>query len=295
MASSLRAKVKGVFGNDALDWLDRSYLTDWVVVATFWLFSELANTLPVFERDFYVTDPVINHPHRKSQIGGTLNHFIALLVPAIIVVGVSLFRLSFVTLHHGVLALLAGRGMARVSTNVLKARVGRLRPDFLARCKWDGLAKKCAGKAADILDGRRSFPSGHSSAAFAGMTFLSFWLAGQTAAWCFHAPLPAASFRSSRLGRFSLALVPLWWATFVAVTRLEDYRHHKEDVIAGGIIGVVCASISYLAFWPSPFAPRNFASYDYGQPRLPHTEEDRRRQTAADFELTRLEEDDMDV
>ncbi|KAJ7224159.1 lipid phosphate phosphatase 1 [Mycena pura] len=290
---ALQARIKRAFGNDALDWLDRSYLTDWVVVAAFWLLSELADQLTVFERDFYPTDPIINHPHKKSQIGGTLNHFIALLVPGAIVAVISLYHLSFVALHHGILALLAGRGLTRLFTTVLKNKVGRLRPDFLARCKWDDIKKHCNGKKADILDGRRSFPSGHSSAVFAGMTFLSFWLAGQTAAWCFHTPLPAASLRSSRLGRFTLTLLPLWWAMFVAVTRLEDYRHHKEDVIAGGLIGFLCAVVCYLAFWPSPFTARSFTSYAYGQPRLAYAEENARRQTDADFELSRLEEDDM--
>ncbi|KAF8216613.1 lipid phosphate phosphatase 1 [Mycena galopus ATCC 62051] len=291
---ALQTRIKRIFGNDALDWLDRSYLTDWIVVASFWILSEFAGQLPVFERDFYVADPVINHPHKKSQIGGTLNHFIALLVPAAVVLALGLLRLSFVAIHHGILALLAGRGMSRLFTNVLKNRVGRLRPDFLARCKWDEVALKCTGKQSDILDGRRSFPSGHSSAAFAGMTFLSFWIAGQTAAWCFQAPLPVASLRSSRLLRFSLTLLPLWWAIFVAVTRLEDYRHHKEDVIAGGIIGALCSAICYLAFWPSPFSARSFSTY-YGQPRLISSENDRRQQANADFELTRLEADDMDV
>jgi hypothetical protein len=72
-------------------------------------------------------------------------------------------------------------------------------------------------------------------------------------------------------------------------------RHHKEDVIAGGLIGVLCGAICYLAFWPSPFSARSFSSYHYGQPRLIYSEDDRRRQANADFELTRLEEDDMDV
>ncbi|KAJ6619888.1 phosphatidic acid phosphatase type 2/haloperoxidase [Mycena sp. CBHHK59/15] len=233
---AIKARIKAVFGHDALDWLDRSYVTDWIVVATLWVLSEFALHLPVFERDFFETDPAINHPHKHSQIGGVLNHFIALLVPAAAVSIGGIFRRSLAELHHGLLALLAGRGLARLFTDVLKNRVGRLRPDFLARCKWDKVAMKCKGKTADILDGRRSFPSGHSTAAFAGMTFLSFWLAGQTAAWCFHAPVPAASFRSSRLWRFLLSLLPLCWATFVAVTRLEDYRHHKEDVIAGGLL-----------------------------------------------------------
>ncbi|KAJ7170481.1 lipid phosphate phosphatase 1 [Mycena crocata] len=287
---SLQGRIQRIFGNDALDWLDRSYLTDWIVVATFWLLSEFAANLTVFERDFYVSDPVINHPHKHNQIGGALNHFLALLIPGAVVTVVSLYRLSFVSLHHGLLALLAGRGMARLFTNVLKNRVGRLRPDFLARCKWDDVTLKCAGKAADILDGRRSFPSGHSSAAFSGMTFLSFWIAGQTSAWC-NAPLPAASLRSSRLGRLSLTLLPFCWATFVGVTRLEDYRHHKEDVIAGGFIGILCAVICYLVFWPSPFTARNAS----GQPRLMYSDEERRRQANADFELARLEEDEQDV
>lgn len=72
-------------------------------------------------------------------------------------------------------------------------------------------------------------------------------------------------------------------------------RHHKEDVIAGGLIGVLCGAICYLAFWPSPFSARSFSSYHYGQPRLIYSEDDRRRQANADFELTRLEEDDIDV
>ncbi|KAJ7255503.1 lipid phosphate phosphatase 1 [Mycena haematopus] len=295
----LQTRIKGIFGYDALDWLDRSYLTDWIVVASFWILSELADHLPVFERDFYATDPVINHPHKKSQIGGPLNHFIALLVPAAIVLALGLLRHSFVTIHHGILALLAGRGMARLFTAVLKTSlhftIGRLRPDFLARCKWDEVAMKCTGKHNDILDGRKSFPSGHSSAAFAGMTFLSFWLAGQTAAWCFQAPLPIVSLLSSRLLRFSLTLLPLWWAMFVAVTRLEDYKHHKEDVITGGIIGALCSAICYLALWPSPLSTRSFTPYYCGQPRLISSQNDARQQANANFELTRLEEDDMDV
>ncbi|KAJ7623136.1 lipid phosphate phosphatase 1 [Roridomyces roridus] len=269
-----------------------SYLTDWSVVAAFWILSELANHLPVFERDFSLSDTLISHPHKPSQITGTVNHFIALLVPAAILLVASLLQRSFFAFHNGLLALLAGRGMARLFTNVLKARVGRLRPDFLARCKWNEIAQKCTGKAATVLDGRKSFPSGHSSAAFAGMAFLSFWLAGQTAGWCFQVPVPAASIRSSRLARLSVTLMPLCWAVYVAVTRLEDYRHHKEDVLAGAAIGIVCAAV-YLAFWPSPLSVRSFASHTYGQPRQLHEGDERRRGTF-DMELTRLE-DDMDA
>ena len=73
------------------------------------------------------------------------------------------------------------------------------------------------------MDGRRSFPSGHSSTAFAGMTFLSLWLAGMTGAWCLTQPVPGRSFLQSKLARLTLSLSPLAFATWVAVSRVEDY------------------------------------------------------------------------
>lgn len=78
-------------------------------------------------------------------------------------------------------------------------------------------------KPVAIFKGRLSFPSGHSSTAFSGMTFISLWLAGRSAAWCFNIPMPANSLRSSRIGNFCLTLLPLIWATFVAITRMQDY------------------------------------------------------------------------
>lgn len=74
-----------------------------------------------------------------------------------------------------------------------------------------------------IVDGRKSFPSGHSSTAFSGMFFLSLWTAGQTAAWCFNVQMPPRSLRSSRMTSFFLSLLPLFWATHVAVTRIQDH------------------------------------------------------------------------
>jgi diacylglycerol diphosphate phosphatase / phosphatidate phosphatase len=85
------------------------------------------------------------------------------------------------------------------------------------------LSHFASSKMSTVLDGRKSFPSGHSSGAFAGMTFLSLWLAGKTAAWCFHSPSSVISGRTTRLGALSLTFIPLSWATFVALSRVEDY------------------------------------------------------------------------
>jgi diacylglycerol diphosphate phosphatase / phosphatidate phosphatase len=80
-----------------------------------------------------------------------------------------------------------------------------------------------SSKATDIMEGRRSFPSGHSSTAFAGMVFLSLFLAGLTHAWCFNQPSQGRNLLSSRLARLCISLLPIAWATWVAVSRLEDY------------------------------------------------------------------------
>ncbi|KAL1747844.1 phosphatidic acid phosphatase type 2/haloperoxidase [Schizophyllum fasciatum] len=165
---------------------------------------------------------------------------------------VGIKRRSLMDIHHGALALAASRGWTASVTEFVKHLVGRLRPDFLYRCQWDAATASCTGKLATIEEGRKSFPSGHSSTAFSGMMLLTLWIAGQTGAWCFSGSAPA-SIVPSRMLRFLLAMIPLIWATWVAISRLEDYRHHKEDVIVGSLLGAGFATISYLMYWPSPF------------------------------------------
>ncbi|KIK08841.1 hypothetical protein K443DRAFT_493371 [Laccaria amethystina LaAM-08-1] len=228
-----------------------------------------------------------------NQVTSFWNHIVALFVPIIIFMVVGGLRRSLLEIHHGILAVLAALGLARLITQFLKHRVGRLRPDFLARCKWDKVLEACTGKEQTIVDGRKSFPSGHSSTAFSGMFLLSLWLAGQTAAWCFHVPRPARTISSSQMTRFILTLLPISWATFVAISRVEDYRHHKEDVIVGSLIGIASAWICYLIFWPNPFSAANFDQRAFGHPRLLYTDKEYER--TVDFELTALEDDAANV
>jgi len=177
-------------------------------------------------------------PTKKNQVGSFLNDAIALVGPLSVFLVVGCIKRSLLVIHHAAIGVCAARGLARLVTEILKHSVGRLRPDFLDRCKWDSIVKECTGHKHTVLDGRKSFPSGHSSTAFSGMFFLSLWMAGQTAAWCFSIPKSPRTLRSSRMLAFLLTLLPIFWATHVAVTRIQDYRHHKEDVIVGSFFGL---------------------------------------------------------
>jgi diacylglycerol diphosphate phosphatase/phosphatidate phosphatase len=82
----LTSKIKGIFGQDSLDWIDRRYLIDWycrqfraststfltestfrAVAILIWGLSGFASHSPVFEREFMLDDPLINHPHTHQQ------------------------------------------------------------------------------------------------------------------------------------------------------------------------------------------------------------------------------------
>ncbi|KAH8110785.1 lipid phosphate phosphatase 1 [Phellopilus nigrolimitatus] len=284
--------LKSYYGSDALEWFDGSYIGDWLITTLLWFISGLIDRFTVFEREFSLEDPLIGHPHTKQQIGGHTNNVIAIALPLSFILFTSLSRRSIIDLHHGSLGLWVSRSLSHFITEFLKNRVGRLRPDFLARCKWGEALNQCTGTFNDILDGRKSFPSGHSSAAFSGMTYLFLWLSARTVAWSFGTPLPARNpfIFASRTGRISVTLVPLLFATWVAISRVEDYRHHKEDVIVGSMIGIVCGVIGYLSYWPNPFSHRHHANRIAAEPRMLYRSNDTEDVSNNGYELAHLED-----
>ena len=56
---------------------------------------------------------------------------------------------------------------------IMKKYVGYLRPHFYQRCQFDATALDCQS---DIIDARKSFPSGHASTSFCAMTLLTLYL-----------------------------------------------------------------------------------------------------------------------
>ncbi|KAF9644655.1 lipid phosphate phosphatase 1 [Thelephora ganbajun] len=237
------ASLRQWFAKDSWDWFNRNYIIDWVFVFAFWLISHLISFIPIFERNIPLKDESIGHKHTHEQISSETNRLISLSIPLTITTAIGFVRRSSVHIHHSWLSALAGSGLTRLVTEFLKNRVGRLRPDFLSRCKWDDDLKACTGALSSVQGGRKSFPSGHSSTAFAGMTFFVLYLVSQS-----------AGYTSSKLCRLFIITLPLFYATWVAITRVEDYRHHVGDVVVGGIIGLVSSAVCFLTYWHNPFS-----------------------------------------
>jgi diacylglycerol diphosphate phosphatase / phosphatidate phosphatase len=53
------------------------------------------------------------------------------------------------------------------------------------------------------------------------------------------------------LVRVLVALAPLMGAAWIAISRLEDYRHDVFDVTCGSFLGMLMAYFSYRRYYPS--------------------------------------------
>lgn len=128
-------------------------------------------------------------------------------------------------------------------------RYGCPRPDFLRRCLPKGfnpLAPQydqldpipvCTGDKYSVLEGRRSFPSGHSSYTFSVYGFIALYF--------YHYLLaPFSTYIGGwRLFSFFISLIP---SLYCAISRTSDYRHHPLDVVVGSLLGFF---VSYTCYW----------------------------------------------
>lgn len=140
---------------------------------------------------------------------------ISSLAPAILMLAINLISIqSLWDLHNSWLGLTLSLTLTGLISNLVKVCVGRPRPgslfafsdsvqclmialpvDLISRCVpspdardkpvW-GLSNHTICTQTDeriLRDGFRSFPSGHASLSFAGLGFLTFYLAGKLRLW----------------------------------------------------------------------------------------------------------------
>ncbi|XP_015693877.1 lipid phosphate phosphatase 2-like isoform X2 [Oryza brachyantha] len=224
----------------------RLHMYDWIVLILLVAVDGILNVIEPFHR-FVGSDMMtdLRYPMKDNTVPFWAVPIIGIIGPIIIITGIYFKRRNVYDFHHAILVLITA-----VITDAIKDGVGRPRPDFFWRCFPDGLPAYdtvttgvlCHGEASVIKEGHKSFPSGHTSWSFAGLGFLSWYVAGKIKAFD----------RRGHVAKLCIVLLPLILAALVAVSRVDDYWHHWQDVFAGGILGLVVSSFCYLQFFPMP-------------------------------------------
>ncbi|KAH9140128.1 hypothetical protein AeRB84_015592 [Aphanomyces euteiches] len=154
------------------------------------------------------------------------------------------------------LTLITATTLTQLFTNFAKVVVGRFRPSFYDMCDWDmsvvwdGVTNLCRDPDGE-KEGRKSFPSGHSSGAFSTLFLLTLYLLGRS-------KVLTSSVLSSERGilvsiQFFAAFIPTMLAVWICITRSQDNWHHYSDILAGIVIGAASSLFAYTQNYASPF------------------------------------------
>lgn len=219
-------------------------VSDILIRAMFWFLFVWLELSEPFIRDIQPEELYLyKYPNRTSIVPNYYLWVLCLVLP-ICFVTVKYFktkdRSDFI---NCLMCITLALGMNGFLTSLIKVCVGRPRPDFYYRCfpEEDGEDfNNCQGDRRSIMDGRKSFPSGHSSFSFASMTLITLYLLDR---W--HVAGYTALSSVNQTWKLCVLMFPTVLATLIAISRTCDYHHHYQDVIAGGLIGFTIAYICY--------------------------------------------------
>ncbi|KAF8421985.1 phosphatidic acid phosphatase type 2/haloperoxidase [Tirmania nivea] len=263
------------------------YLIDWIFVGGTALVAFAFGKLTPNLRPFSIDDPIISYPYQEhAKVPTWLLAILSTIIPGVFIT-LSIFLLTqshaeklktrLWQLNTAWLGLGVALAAAMLITNGMKNLVGKHRPDLISRCapdperlesenfgvgnrylfgvgictSWDGISEAGMGRN-ELLDGFRSWVSGHACISFAGLTYFTIFLS-------FH-PLKPRGFgpfnngpalQTSKKGSHPptplllVLSVPILLAIYVSTTRYSDYRHHGVDVIFGSLIGVGTAILGW--------------------------------------------------
>ncbi|KAJ2656653.1 hypothetical protein IWW48_004903 [Coemansia sp. RSA 1200] len=244
--------------------LFKTYIPDWCIVIAINVAGGLFGKLGPRHREFSLEDRSIQYSQHPSYVPDFVPPLVAYASPVVAALVFLVFRRgNWHDFHCTFLGIFMAMGLNNVATNVVKNVVGRPRPDFIARCQ-PNVAKNpdlrlvdyrvCTQPDLSILrDGMRSFPSGHASLAFCGLTFTALYL--------------ASHFRYNDMRghayKTMVLYVPLFCAALIAVSRTADYHHHWQDVLAGSVLGAFIGWFGYRTYFPPVFDPRILSDRPY--------------------------------
>ena len=221
-------------------------------------------------------------PASKHGFDPTIPNWVAVVIPLImLIVTLSLGEFIYSKRQHNsitdafavviyfFLDALQSFLCALAVVQATKVAVGRLRPDYLARCNpvapqtvtiqfgqnTNSLYPCTNTDSGVIKNGKQSFPSGHSAFSFNIAIYASFYLI-----WCWNIRRewtprsrgPKAEFLSDLWNvcakLWMICMLAFAWA--VSMSRITDYQHHPSDVVGGMFLGTILAIIYIMRAIP---------------------------------------------
>ncbi|KAG6389913.1 hypothetical protein SASPL_151388 [Salvia splendens] len=226
--------------------LARDHRQDWLILLLLVVIEITLNVINPFYR--FVGEGMMEdlmYPMKENTVPLWAVPLYAVFLPMTVFFLYYLRRNDVYDLHHSVLGLLFSVLITGVLTDAIKDAVGRPRPDFFYRCFPDG--RDITPELIVLITPRRFAGS------FAGLGFLALYLSAKIK--CFD--------RSGHVAKLCIVFLPILAACLVAVSRVDDYWHHWQDVFAGGILGLVVATFCYLQFFPPPYQNEGWGPYAY--------------------------------
>ncbi|KAI3532347.1 PAP2 superfamily protein, partial [Colletotrichum filicis] len=223
--------------------------------------------------DGEVVYPQFAYPMRNEVVPIWLAAFLASVIPICIILLMQIRIRSFWDVNNAVIGLLYSLICAAVFQVFIKFLIGGLRPHFLEACQPDlsrvtssqgGIARTgysaagfqslyvtkevCTGDMKEINDSLESFPSGHTTAAFAGFGYLYLYL---------NAKFKVFSDYHPAMWKLIITYIPILGAVLIGGALTIDEFHNWYDIFAGAAIGITFAfssyRMTYAAIWDFRF------------------------------------------
>jgi len=224
----------------------------------YYLRPAATRVFPVYFRNGEIVNPEFTYPFRADIIPIWLAAFLAFIVPFIFIMLMQIRVRSLNDVNTAVMGLLFSLISAAVFQVFIKWLIGGLRPHFFSVCKpninatnvgsgtgFDGLLfdrSICTGNEKEINDALESMPSGHSTAAFAGLVYCSLYINAKLKVFANYRP---------QYWKFVLFYAPLLGAVLIASSLTIDHYHHWYDILAGSVIGTMFAFGAYRCQYAS--------------------------------------------
>ncbi|KAL0484613.1 diacylglycerol diphosphate phosphatase [Acrasis kona] len=236
------------------------YIQDYAAIFIGFIVYLAGVGLPYNEQFFSLNDPNFDRPVTDQVVPNKYAPFVFFFIPMLFLI---VFHVSFVRhkidFHHMLLGFFMANLISGIPTTTLWFMVGGLRPDFLADdCSpdmnkimhWTGIRQKlyndivyfrpteiCMKKVIEFsFTNTPSFPSGHSSGAFASWLYVAIYVSNKVGAY---------KLSLGHVYKLLIMFTAIMLAASVGWTRILDHQHTALHITVGTLIGIPGALLGY--------------------------------------------------